>query len=284
MRLLVLGGSGQVGRALARAGAGESVRILTPTRAAIDICDRARTVRAIEEARPDVIVNAAAYTAVDEAEREADLAFRVNRDGAANVAAAAAGLPLVHLSTDYVFGGDKGAAYGEDDAPGPLSVYGLSKLAGEDAVRGQAPRHIILRTSWVFSPWGGNFVLTMRRLADEGRDVIRVVADQYGAPTAATAIAASVLGIVAEIGRADFGAWGTYHFCGRPATTWFVFAEAILADRPDCRVEPIATSEWPTPARRPMRAELDCARIARTFGVRQPSWHDDLEQTLAELE
>jgi len=234
MRILVTGREGQVAKALlARADAQpETLIVLALGRPELDLTDRTSITRAIAGFSPDLLVNAAAYTTVDKAESEQDAAFAVNRDGAGNAAAAAAaaGIPIIHLSTDYVFDGDGDAPHREDDATGPLGVYGRSKLAGENAVRAANPAHAILRTSWVYAPWGNNFAKTMLRLAGE-RDVVRVVADQHGAPTYAPDIAAGILA-VAETALAEprgAGWRGVFHMTAAGETTWAGFAEAIFA-------------------------------------------------------
>jgi dTDP-4-dehydrorhamnose reductase len=226
---------------------------------------------------PDLVINAAAYTAVDKAESEQDLAFAINRDGPANLASVcdAARIPLLHLSTDYIFDGQKRTAYIETDAPAPLSIYGASKLAGEVAVRERLERHIILRTAWVFSTHGTNFVKTILRLSAE-RPELRVVDDQFGGPTPAGAIADALL-VIAAVLRQGATAWGTYHYSGAPVTSWCRFARAIIdtASRQRGRtipVVPIATADYPTAARRPANSALDCARIASSFGLVQPEW------------
>ena len=227
---------------------------------------------------------------MDRAESEPDLAFAVNRDGAAHLAEACAeaGIPLVHFSTDYVFDGTKGAPYTEADAPNPLGVYGQSKWAGEEAVRERLDRHVILRTSWVFSAHGHNFVKTMLRLSGE-RDELRVVADQHGNPTAAADIARAALRIAQRAVAEPDAAWGTFHFAGTPATTWHGFAEAVVAEarrhgevRAE-RVEPIPTSDYPTPARRPADARLDGTRLARVWGIEPPPWQPALARVVAEV-
>ncbi len=285
MKLLVLGGSGQVGRSLCQAAALAGIEVRAPSRAELDIRNAAEVGRGVLSSAADVAVNCAAYTDVDGAESEPGLAHGVNRDGAENLARAAeaAAIPVIHLSTDYVFDGARSDAYSETDRPNPLSVYGLSKLAGELAVAARAERHVILRTAWVFSAQGANFVLAMRRLGRAGGSPIPVVDDQFGAPTPARDIALCVLRLVADICQAGFASWGVYHYCGRPATSRHDFAKAVLADRGASRVEPIATSRWPTPARRPKRVILNCDLIAETFGIAQPYWKPGLEAVLNEL-
>lgn len=290
MNILVTGANGQVGRELVRCGAEAGIDVVALARADLDITDREAVRRTVEQAAPDAVVNAAAYTAVDRAESEPEAAFAVNRDGAAHCAAACAdaGIPLVHISTDYVFDGTKGEPYTETDAPNPLGVYGASKWAGEEAVRDRLDAHVILRTSWVFSAHGSNFVKTMLRLSRE-REELRVVADQRGNPTAAADIARAALRIVQRAATREDASWGTFHFAGTPATTWHGLAEAVVAEARrhgpvrTQRVEPIPTSAYPTPARRPADARLDCARIAREWGIGPPGWQEAVARVVAEV-
>ena len=285
MKLLVTGANGQVGRALVEAGGEEVVGL---DRAALDITDRAAVHRSVTEHAPSLVVNAAAYTAVDRAEAEAERAFAVNRDGPAHLAAACAeaGVPLVHLSTDYVFDGTKGKPYRESDTPHPLGVYGQSKWAGEEAVREHVDRHVIVRTSWVFGTHGANFVRTMLRLMQE-RDTLRVVADQHGNPTAAADIARAVLEIAEQVHDGGDAPWGTYHFAGRPATTWHGFAEAILDEARrhgpvrTTHVEAIPTSAYPTAASRPLDTRLDSTRLAEAWGIEAPPWRPALRAVVS---
>jgi dTDP-4-dehydrorhamnose reductase len=236
-------------------------------------------------------VYGAAYTAVDKAEAEPTLAMAVNRDGAGALAAAAArlGVPFIHVSTDYVFDGRKDAPCREEDAPYPLGAYGRSKLEGEAAVRAACPAGIILRTSWVYSPFGQNFVATMLRLAAT-REKVQVVDDQHGAPTAAGDLAAAILALVELAAQrpADRTTGGIYHLTNAGETTWYGFAVAIFAGwaQRGHRVpllEPITTAQYPTPARRPANSRLDCSKIARAFGLRLPPWQSSLERCLDEL-
>ncbi len=282
MTILVTGGAGQLASAL-RAYPGMRV-IGRPT------CDFDRPetlVPALEAAAPSLVVNAAAYTAVDAAETDADAAFRANRDGPAALAAwcAAAGVPLIHISTDYVFDGSKGAPYLETDATAPLGVYGASKLAGERAVAASGARAVILRTSWVYAPAGRNFMLTMLGAAAR-RPVLRVVADQIGCPTTALDLAAAVAAVADRIAagwRADYA--GVTHAAGSGFTSWHGFATAIFAaaarhGAPVPQVDAIATADWPTPVRRPADSRLDCARLRDVFGVTLPDWRDGLRRTI----
>jgi len=241
-----------------------------------------------------IVINAAAYTAVDRAESEPEAAWADNCTGPANLAASChdARVPLIHLSTDYVFDGTKIGAYREDDPVNPLGVYGKSKEAGDRAVRGALPRHVILRTAWVYSAHGSNFVKTMLRLAVDPQPterpvLLRVVADQTGSPTSAADIAAAIGAIVQQIAAGNTS-WGTYHFAGGGAVTWHGLAEAIfeLASPwrgPPPLVEAIATADYPTPARRPANSVLDCSRIGAAFGIVPRPWRAALAEVIREL-
>jgi dTDP-4-dehydrorhamnose reductase len=284
MTLLILGAGGQVGRALG-ARAGVAARGLT--HAACDITDRAAVAQALSAPGLSAVVNCAAYTAVDRAESETERAFAVNADGAGIVArtAAAQGLPLVHLSTDYVYAGTGTAPYREDQPIAPVNVYGASKAAGDAAVAAGDPAHLILRVSWVFGVDGANFVKTMLRLGRE-RSALRVVDDQKGGPTAAGDIAEAIMVMAERCRQPGFAAWGIYHFAARPSTTWYGFARAIfaLAAKPAPRLVPISSGEYPTPAARPLNSMLDCGRIRRVFGIDRPDWRQSLSRVMAELE
>jgi len=286
--ILLLGGNGQVGwelrRTLAPLGA---VRALE--RADVDLADGGALSRIVRETAPSLIVNAAAYTAVDRAEGEAELVHAVNgaAPGILGEEAKRLGAGLVHFSTDYVFDGTASTPYRESDTPAPVNVYGQSKLAGEEAIEGSGCAHLILRTSWVYSMRGANFLLTVRRLAGELEE-LRIVEDQRGAPTWARLIAettAIVLGAcgapTSSGGLADRG--GTYHLTAAGSTSWCGFATAIVdwlreAGQPmRCRrVLPIPTSDYPTPARRPANSLLDCEKIQERFGLRMPDWNEQL--------
>jgi dTDP-4-dehydrorhamnose reductase len=288
MKLLVLGAAGQVGRELCRAAWPPGTSIAAADRAEIEIADRNAVFAAIERERPDVVVNAAAYTAVDRAESEPDAAWAANCTGPANLAAACreTAIPLVHLSTDYVFDGAKIEPYREDDPVNPLGVYGKSKEAGDRAIREALPEHVILRTAWVYSAHGHNFVKTMLRLGAE-RPVLRVVADQTGSPTSAADVAAAIRQVVRQL-QAGNAKWGTYNFTGAGAVTWHGFAEAIFElaapwRDPSPRVEAITTAEYPTPARRPANSVLDCTCIGKSFGIIPRAWQEALAEVIHEL-
>jgi dTDP-4-dehydrorhamnose reductase len=256
----------------------------------IDLEDRASVEQATHAIDPSAIVNAAAYTAVDRAESEPERAFAVNRDGAGHLAAEAQrrGVPLVHLSTDYVFDGRKSSPYTEEDAAAPLNVYGRSKLEGELAVRKACPTALVLRTSWIYSPYAHNFVKTMLRLAETNDDV-RVVDNQWGSPTAANDLANAILDIIGQLGSEGFGSRaGVYHLAAQGETTWYGFASAIFAGwakrgRPVTSLIAIKSAEYSAPARRPANSRLDSAKIERQFGIRLPSWQRSLDSCLDRL-
>jgi dTDP-4-dehydrorhamnose reductase len=288
--ILIAGKTGRLAQALIGAAdrLGAAVRALG--RPQLDIEDRDSIARVMAAEAPRAIVNAAGHVAVDDAERNPVRAFAVNSDGAAHLAAAAAraGIPFVHVSSDYVFDGSKMAPYVEDDVPAPLSVYGRSKAAGERAVIGADPSAIVVRTSWVYGPHGTNFLTTMLHLA-ETQDIVRVVADQYGTPTADTDLAHALLAIaLRRLDQPAEVAPGIYHVAGTGETTWLGFAEAIFSGwaRRGHRVptiEPISLSDWHGPARRPRYSRLDCSKAERTFGIRLPDWEDSLELCLESL-
>lgn len=288
--ILVTGAGGQVGRELLRIGAARGTRMLGLARTELDVSDGDAVHATLAAHRPTLVVNAAAYTAVDRAEADPGAALAANRDGPAHLAdaCAALGIPLIHLSTDYVFDGTKREPYTEDDATNPLNVYGASKLAGEDEVRTRLRRHVILRTSWVFSAYGRNFVRTMMRLAQQS-PALSVVADQRGCPTPAIHLAVAILDIARQLEHGREDAWGTYHLTGRGETTWYAFAQAIfellgrLGMDPLPALRPVTLAEFPTPAHRPAYSVLDCARIHATFGITARPWRPALLATLRTL-
>jgi dTDP-4-dehydrorhamnose reductase len=259
-------------------------------REALDLAQAERARLRVAERRPLIVINAAAYTAVDTAERERDQAFAVNRDGPAALAEACAEIAasLIQLSTDYVFDGTKHGAYEEDDPVHPLSVYGESKAAGEAAIRERLDRHVIIRTAWVYCPIGRNFVRTMLRLGAE-RDQLGVVDDQQGSPTSAAEVARALIVVATALAEGRNDAFGTYHFCGAGATSWYGFARAIFAGaqkrgmRVPGTVVPITTAQYPTPAKRPMNSVLNSEKIARAFGVAARPWQDALADCLDEI-
>ncbi|WP_338665119.1 dTDP-4-dehydrorhamnose reductase [Pararoseomonas sp. SCSIO 73927] len=291
MRILVAGRTGQLALELLDRLPRDGHQVIAQEAPELDLTDPASIARAVDAASPDAVVNAAAYTAVDKAESQRDLAFAVNATGAGLLAGAAAarGLPFVHLSTDYVFPGDGGAPYAEDDPTGPTGVYGESKLAGEQAVMAANPRSAIIRTAWVCSPHGNNFVKTMLRVGQE-RETVSVVADQHGAPTFAADLADAIARMLPRLAAAPAGdeAFGVFHLTGAPHATWHDFAAAIFEGAaargvrtPQLRA--ITTAEYPTPARRPADGRLDCGRIARVHAIRPADWRQSLSRCLDAL-
>ncbi len=283
-RILITGGSGQVGHYL-KAQLEGCAELSVPDSSALNIADRRSVRQTVETFRPDYIINAAAYTAVDKAESDAERAFAVNREGARHLAEAAeaAGAAMLHISTDYVFDGAGGAPYDEAAQTAPQNIYGASKLAGEQAVLAACRRAVVMRTSWVFGAHGQNFVKTMLRLGRE-RDSLGIVADQYGAPTAAADIAAALITIVRRHTPEQLAERaGIYHYCGSPYASWFEFAETIFAEAAAQgvlakipAVKPIATADYPTPAKRPADSRLDCGKIRAVFGIVLCNWHSAL--------
>ncbi|ACB97058.1 dTDP-4-dehydrorhamnose reductase [Beijerinckia indica] len=287
--ILVFGAGGQLGQEVMAQGSARGLPVQGVKRAEADIGDAAAVTAAIESRKPRLILNAAAFTAVDKAESEPEAAHLANVVGIEILAKAAArfDVPLVHISTDYVFDGSKQGAYVESDPIKPLGVYGATKAEGEARLRAAAPKHIILRTAWVFGPYGANFLKTMLRLAGE-RDLLRVVADQRGCPTATADIAAAVFAIDQALDAPAADLWGTYHFAGADATTWHAFADAIVeaqtrwsGRRP--KVEAITTQDYPTPAKRPQNSELNSGLFAATFGYRAAPLAERIAETLASL-
>ena len=291
MRIVVTGREGQVVRSLIeRAVHHPSMELMTLGRPQLDLARPETIGDAIHAAKPDLVISAAAYTAVDQAEDEPDLAHAVNAVGAGAVAQAAAkmGAPVIHLSTDYVFSGEGEKPYVETDPTGPRSVYGWSKLDGELAVEVANPRHLILRTAWVYSPFGKNFVTTMLKLA-ENRDTVSVVSDQWGNPTSALDIADGILHVADRL-RTDpaFDAFGIYHLAGTGNTNWSSFAREIFAANareggPHAKVTDILTAEYPTKAARPLNSRLSTDKFFDVFGWRAPKWNVSLALVIHKL-
>ncbi|TNE34770.1 MAG: dTDP-4-dehydrorhamnose reductase [Alphaproteobacteria bacterium] len=280
MKILVTGAKGQVGAALVRQGKDRGHEMIAMDRQSLDITDREANHAAIHCDTPDLVINAAAYTAVDKAEEDEASALAINGAGAENLAHICheIDIPFLHISTDFVFDGTKEGAYVETDPVAPLSAYGRSKAVGEEMITAIGGRHIILRTAWVF---GGaqNFVSTILRLADE-RDELNIIDDQTGGPTPAGAIAETLLTIAEQVTEEGFDDWGLYHYCGKPSVTWYGFTKAILEGRDKPRVNPIPTEDYPTPAERPKNSVLDCSRIRDVFGIEQPDWQAALKDIL----
>ena len=290
MRIFVSGIDGQLAQCLAkRASQRQDITVICRGRPDFDLANAIEAERQVIELRPDVIINAAAYTAVDKAESEPRLAFAINCEGAAAMARAASTLaiPLIQISTDYVFSGNKISPYVETDDIGPMGVYGQSKLAAELIVRNTAQQHAILRTSWVYSPYGNNFVKTMIRLGHE-RKLLRVVSDQLGCPTSAMDLADAAINIShAMLARPDIS--GLFHVAGQGETNWAEFAKAIFAVLVDRgievpEVEHITTAEYPTPAKRPANSRLDCSKLHTVFGFQLPEWQASLAHCMTQLE
>ncbi len=291
--VLVTGCGGQLGSELMGLRWPGAFRVTGTTRSELDITDPQQVSAAFDAGGYDLVVNAAAYTAVDRAEAEQDLAFAVNQRGAANIVQACARheAALIQISTDYVFDGTKPAPYVESDPITALGVYGKSKAAGEAEVRGALRRHLVLRTAWVFGAQGNNFVKTMIKLLEE-RDELRVVADQQGSPTAARDLASAIIALADRIaGSRMRGAdmpWGTYHCTNSGDATWYDIAREIAALAPPrpgrrTRVDPITTAEYPTAAQRPANSRLDCRKIEQSFGIRLRHWRQALEAVVQEI-
>jgi dTDP-4-dehydrorhamnose reductase len=290
MRAAVIGRSGQLARCLLES-VPEGVELAFFGRQELDIASDSHDLTPLEAFEPDIAINAAAYTAVDKAESDRDAAFALNALGPSRLAgfSAARRIPLIHISTDYVFDGSSRRPYVEDDAVAPLNVYGKSKLMGEQAVIERQPKHVILRTSWLFSAYGHNFVKTMLALGKE-RPRLRIVADQFGCPTSAHDLARTIWTIAASAQTTKERAfWGTYHYAGRGVASWADFAKHIFMS-PQARlvgtpqVEGITTAEYPTPAARPQYSALDCARIEQRLGIQPLDWEASVSNVLARLE
>jgi len=285
--LVILGANGQVGRELCDEAALRKIPVQAYNSQSADFRDPCSVIEHLHHLPAGSwVVNAAAYTNVDAAESNAAVARQINAVTPGLIAQTCSrqGLRLLHISTDYVFAGDKAGRYTEQDAVGPLGVYGQSKLEGEQLIQGALAETLILRTAWVFSPHNKNFVKTMRRIGAE-RNEISVVKDQTGGPTSATSIARTCLNIIDQIQQnSHFTDWGVYHYCGTPTTSWDEFAKEIFRQsQMNVSVRSITTSEYPTPARRPANSTLDCSRLQRVFGISQPDWRTDLSDVLSRL-
>jgi dTDP-4-dehydrorhamnose reductase len=287
LKILIAGASGQLGREINFAARSLAYDVVATDLPELDITDRADVGKFVSEHSPDAVFNTAAWTAVDDAEKNEARVFRINRDGARNLADACEErqIPLVHFSTDYVFDGAKGTAYSEADATNPLNVYGRSKLASEEAVRKHCEQHLILRTSWIFSRHGKNFVKSMLRLGAE-RANIEVVTDQIGKPTSASVIAEHSLFALSNSNVC----WGTYHLAQPEAVSWYEFAKSIFQlageleyDLKVTGVDPIESAEYQTLAMRPYHSELDCTRFEGVFATQIPGWYESLRTVLTQL-
>ena len=291
MRVLVTGRDGQLARSLAERSTNHpAIELQFVGRPEVDLAVEGSAAATVARLRPDAVINAAAYTAVDQAENEPELAMRINGQGAREVAQAAAAIaaPVIQMSTDYVFDGVLDRGYRENDKTGPINVYGASKLRGEEAVREANPRHLVVRTSWVVSPFGRNFVRTMVEAA-RSRDVLNVVDDQRGRPTSAFDLADALLGILDGWAAGDMVGQGrTYHVANAGEATWFELAQEIMDEcrrigAPAAEVRPVASSEWPTLARRPHNSVLDCSQFEQEFGWQMPDWRSSIRAIVRRL-
>lgn len=290
LRTIVIGSLGMLARDLCSVLSARNHAVMGLDLPELDISDRDQVIRSLSRLAPDVVINCAAYTNVDQAESHADLAYAVNRDGALHVAKGCDGIrvPLIHLSTDYVFDGSLGRPYREDDEARPIGVYGQSKLQGENAVRAAAERHYIMRTAWLYGVHGRNFVKTILSHGREKTE-LRVVADQYGCPTWTMDLAEAICALVERMALGDPAPWGTYHYCGGGITTWHGFAERIIQEGRArealkvTRVTAITTADYPTAARRPPMSALDCQKIERVLNIRPAPWEDSLKGMMGRL-
>jgi len=290
VKILIIGSNGQLGWELCQRGKPHGFDIIPLDIPEFDITDPGAVKKSINQPGVSLVVNAAAYTAVDKAESEPKKAFAINCDGPADLAASCneAGIPLVHISTDYVFDGTREQPYLETDPLSPLGVYGKSKAQGETIVRSLLTDHIIIRTAWLYGIHGNNFVKTMLALGKE-KETLRVVADQYGCPTSAADLAEAILTIAEQIKERPDIPWGTYHYCGKGKTTWHGFAEKIfeLAKQYNLfsikKVIPVTTAEYPTPAKRPLNSVMDCSMLTKNFGILPAPWQESLERMLRQL-
>jgi dTDP-4-dehydrorhamnose reductase len=287
MRIFVTGEQGQLARCLAEANDGKH-QVVFGARPTFDLTRPEDARDQVVAAKPEIIMNAAAYTAVDKAESERELAFAVNHDGARAMADAARVLnvPIIHISTDYVFAGDKASPYVEDDATGPVGVYGQSKLAGEEAIRNITAKHVILRTAWIYSVYGANFLKTMLRVGKD-RPELRVVDDQIGNPTSAHDLAAAVIQIAEAVDKGQ-AAYGTFHAAGQGDVTWCGFARGIFEAAANTgiavpQIEAITTADYPTPAKRPANSRLNCDKLEMAYGIRLPYWSGSTQECVRRL-
>ncbi len=289
MKILLTGAGGQVGQSFIRY-AKDKCTIHAYTHQQLSIAQQAAVEKTIQHTQPDIVVNTAAYTQVDTAEQEPSLAFEANESGAYHLAQVCSQqhIPLIHLSTDYVFSGDKNTPYVETDACQPCNLYGESKLRGEQAIQAHCPTHLILRVSGVFSPYKTNFVKKMLSLAKQ-HETLNIINDQFLRPTAASDIASAIYTLCQQIHRPAFRAWGIYHFCSQETTSWYDFADAIfkIAQHIDPtlrrpQLHPLSHQDYPTPAKRPRFSALHCEKIHRQFGLSQPDWRTSLKMVISE--
>jgi dTDP-4-dehydrorhamnose reductase len=290
MKYAVVGSSGQLGNELVRQGKTSGIQLLTLDLPRFDITDPVAVEKQLRTGDISLVINAAGYTDVDGVEKEPEQAFAVNREGAYNLASRCneIGVPFIHISTDYVFNGKKEGAYLETDSVSPLGIYGKSKAEGESEIRKRLSEHIIIRTSWLYSVHGRNFVKTMLKLGRD-KEIVRVVADQYGCPTSATDLAGAIFRIADQLSEGVDIQWGIYNYCGDGVTSWHGFAETIfdIAKRYDSfavtQILPISTAAYPTPVTRPANSVLDCSKIRRKFGIQSRPWRESLAEVIEKL-
>lgn len=285
MKILLTGANGQVGHEIQRETFPSQIELIALTREFLDITQFDNVVKVFKQYQPDLIINSAAYTAVDRSEIDQVQAHLVNSEGASHLAKACNefNIPLIHLSTDYVFDGKAHIPYTESDKTEPLGIYGQSKWMGEEAIRSQLKKHIILRTSWVFGHEGNNFVKTILKLAKD-RPILRIVKDQIGGPTSAKDIAVTIWKIINKMEDSQDFHWGTYHYTGVPAVSWYEFAQTILQYASlTNELTPITTEEYPTLAQRPAYSILNCEKIENAFGIKQPQWETELLTLIKDL-
>ena len=290
MKLLIIGSKGQLGSELAIKCKRNEFSYLALDLPEFNITDPSQVEKTLADFMPSIVINASAYTNVDKAETDPEIAFAVNSDGPAILAVSCnkKRIPIIHISTDYVFDGSKGQPYAESDPVSPLGVYGKSKEEGESKLRSILKQHIILRTSWLYGAYGNNFVKTMLRLGNE-KEIIKVVSDQYGCPTCAADLAEAVMDISEQITPNLEIAWGTYHYCGLGITTWHKFAKEIFKIASQYQnykvtsVEAITTAQYPTKAKRPPFSALDCGKIKNRFGINTKPWHESLKITIKRI-
>ena len=290
MKLLIIGSKGQLGSELVRKCKRNDFSFLALDLPEFNITDPPQVKKILADFMPSIVINASAYTNVDMAETEPKMAYTVNSDGPANLAVSCDKnrIPIIHISTDYVFDGSKGQPYAESDPVSPLGIYGKSKEKGESKLRSVLKQHIILRTSWLYSAYGNNFVKTMLKLGKE-KEIIKVVSDQYGCPTCAADLAEAVVDISKQITQNFKIAWGTYHYCGLGITTWHEFAKAIFEIASQYQnykvssVEAITTAQYPTKTKRPAFSALDCGLFKKHFGINIKPWQESLEKTIERI-
>lgn len=290
MKLLIIGSKGQLGSELVRKCKKSNFSFLALDLPEFNITDMSQVEKTLDDFKPSIIINASAYTNVDEAETDSKIAFSVNSDGPANLAVSCDKnrIPIIHVSTDYVFDGTKSQPYFESDPVSPLGVYGKSKEEGESKLRSILKQHIIVRTSWLYGKYGNNFVKTMLRLGNE-KEIIKVVSDQYGCPTCAADLAEAVVDISKIIAQNFKIIWGTYHYCGLGITTWHKFAKTIFEIASQYQnykvssVDAITTAQYPTRTKRPAFSALDCGLIKKHFGINTKPWQESLKKTIKRM-